>query len=113
MKICPHCNKEINEKAIKCIHCGQYISNQAIFESLPPEQQVELVRHTKRNLFYLGLIAVAIGAVGLYYLINVMPHSSINRMWAFGILISISFLGGGGITILRSFATFDVGDLGK
>lgn len=39
MRICSHCQKEVNKKAISCMYCGEELEKESLVESNPPSKK--------------------------------------------------------------------------
>ncbi|MBU1341750.1 MAG: zinc ribbon domain-containing protein [Proteobacteria bacterium] len=80
MKKCPFCAEEIQDEAIKCKHCGEFLD-----ASNAPRFSGEKIQWYFRKSF----IIIAICCVGPLALPLIWWHPQITRAWKIGLTIGI------------------------
>lgn len=80
MKKCPFCAEEIQGKAIKCKHCGEFL-----YASKGPDPAEKKIQWYFRKYF----IIIAVGCVGPLALPLIWWHPKTTLTWKIGLTIGI------------------------
>jgi hypothetical protein len=83
MKKCPFCAEEIQDDAIKCKHCGEFL-DATRFSRFPAEQPPWYFRKS--------IIFLAVGSVGPLALPLIWWRPKTSRAWKIGLTIGILVL---------------------
>ena len=83
MKICPFCAEEIQDAAIKCKHCGEFLDG-----SKPPSQAAEKLPWYFRT----SSIVIALGCVGPLALPMIWWRPKTHIAWKIGLTVGILVL---------------------
>jgi len=83
MKNCPFCAEEIQSDAIKCKHCGEFLSG-----SKAPSFVEEKMPWYFRKTF----VIIAVGCVGPLALPLIWWHPKTTRSWKIGLTLGILVL---------------------
>ncbi len=83
MKKCPFCAEEIQDDAIKCKHCMEFLGE---------VNRSEFVKNTTPWYFRKSIIIIAFLCVGPLALPLVWWHPTVSRGWKIGITIGMVFV---------------------
>jgi predicted nucleic acid-binding Zn ribbon protein len=83
MKMCPFCAEEIQDDAVKCKHCGEFLD-----ASTPPRVAEENIQWYFRKSF----IIIAVCCVGPLALPLIWLRPQTTRVWKIGLTIGILVL---------------------
>jgi hypothetical protein len=83
MKKCPFCAEDIQDEAIKCKHCGEFLDGRA---------SLQLAEKKLPWYFRTSFIILAVCSVGPLALPLIWWHPRITRAWKIGLTIGILIL---------------------
>ena len=83
MKTCPFCAEEIQDEAIKCKHCGEFLDA----SSRPSIAEKKIPWYFRKSL-----IIIAVCCVGPFALPLIWFHPQMSRAWKIGLSIVILVL---------------------
>ena len=81
MKKCPFCAEEIQDEAIKCKHCGEF---------LDASNSLQVAKEKIQWYFKKSFIIFAVCCVGPLALPLIWRHPQLTRTWKIGLTIGIS-----------------------
>jgi len=83
MKLCPFCAEEIQDAAIKCKHCGEFLDKPAVTEPSPLAQ---------KWYFKTVFIVLILGSIGPLGLPLIWWHPTLHRYWKIGLTVAMCLL---------------------
>ena len=99
MKRCPFCAEEIQDAAIKCKHCGEFLDTSNVSKRPASTESTEVSHKWYFQKTYLILILACIGPLGLPL---VWLHPTLSRPWKIGLTLVLLLL-----TTLSAIATIE------
>lgn len=65
MKKCPYCAEEIQDDAVKCKHCGEWLDENSK-PSIIPAANTQIIIQSKRSKGTAALLAIFLGGIGIH-----------------------------------------------